>query len=187
MLTTWLRVIIGEVIDHLKTTKRPRLPEKVGRKEKELDGWVNNPHEPLTEEKERTLSKLKELRSVLYTEVIAASLFIDEKTPFATKHGVKGAEFENVLVVLGRGWNHYNFNQMLEWVNTRIPSGKQNSYERNRNLFYVVCSRPMKRLALLFTQKLSDNAIQTLINWFGEDSIHPLNTNPLTETEASTS
>lgn len=177
---------VGEVIDHLKATKRPRLPEKVERKERELDVWLNNPHEPLAEEKEKSLSRLKELRSVLYTEIIAASQFIDEKTPFATKHGVKGAEFENVLVVLGRGWNQYNFNQMLEWANTGIPSGKQNSYERNRNLFYVVCSRPKKRLALLFTQKLSDNAIQTLINWFGENSIHSLSTNQLTETEAPT-
>lgn len=177
---------VGEVIDHLKATKRPRLPGKVERKERELNGWLNNPHEPLAEEKERILSRLKDLRSVLYTEVIAASKFIDEKTPFATKHGVKGAEFENVLVVLGRGWNHYNFNQMLEWANTGIPSGKQSSYERNRNLFYVVCSRPKKRLALLFTQKLSDNAIRTLINWFGEDSIHSLSTNPLNETEVPT-
>lgn len=29
---------------------------------------------------------------------------------------------------------------------TPIPNGKQTSYERNRNLFYVCCSRPRKRL-----------------------------------------
>lgn len=32
------------------------------------------------------------------------------------KHGVKDAEFENVLVVVGRGWNKYNFGKMLENV-----------------------------------------------------------------------
>jgi hypothetical protein len=36
------------------------------------------------------------LRAVSYTELIALDQFIDGHTPFATKHGVKGAEFENV-------------------------------------------------------------------------------------------
>lgn len=68
---------------------------------------------------------------------------------------MKGAEFENVLVVCGRGWNQYNWNQMLEWSNTAVPDEKIDTFERNRNLFYVACSRPKKRLAILFTQQLS--------------------------------
>ncbi len=75
-----------------------------------------------------------------------------------------------MLVILGRGWNLYNFNQMLEWANN-IPAGKQDSYERNRNLFYVACSRPKKRLALLFTQELSDAAVVTLDQLFGKENI----------------
>src|SRR3546814_1202712 len=68
--------------------------------------------------------------------------FIDGHTPFATKHGVKGAEFENVLVVVGRGWNKYNFAQMLEWIDAGPPPDKLEFFENNRNLFYVACSRP---------------------------------------------
>jgi DNA helicase-2/ATP-dependent DNA helicase PcrA len=100
--------------------------------------------------------------------------FIEEKTPFSTKHGVKGAEFENVLVVFGKGWNKYNFNQMLEWARGPIPKGKEESFERNRNLFYVSCSRPKKRLALLFTHKLSSEALATISEWFGKDTIRSL-------------
>ena len=84
---------------------------------------------------------------------------------------LKGAEFENVLVVVGRGWNQYNFNEMLELTQEpeKIPENKQAAFERNRNLFYATCSRPMKRLAILFTQELSDNAMKTVGAWFGDD------------------
>ena len=97
-------------------------------------------------------------------------------SPFETKHGVKGAEFENVIVVIGRGWNRYNFNEMLELALNpgTVPPNKQEAFERNRNLFYVVCSRPKTRLALLFTQKLSDGAMQTLRAWFGTGTIEAL-------------
>ena len=57
---------------------------------------------------------------------------------------------------------------MLEWANRGIPAGKQDTFERNRNLFYVSCSRPKHGLALLFTQELSATAITQLRAWFGE-------------------
>jgi len=87
---------------------------------------------------------------------------------------VKGAEFENVLVVAGRGWNLYDFNQMLEFMGGKISPDKQSSFERNRNLFYVACSRPKQRLALLFTQQLSATALATLTKLFGADAVHAL-------------
>lgn len=166
---------IGTVIDHLRQTKRPRLPGSVERKEQELE----KQNVDQNAEESSSITRLRELRGVSYKEVIALDRFIDELTPFSTKHGVKGAQFENVLVVFGRGWNQYNFNQFLEWAGApdRIPPDKREAFERNRNLFYVVCSRPMKRLTLLFTQKLSDIALNTLSKWFGDEAIHSLQIN----------
>lgn len=161
---------VGEVLDHLLQKKRPRLPEGVENKECKLTEWLQG-QEP---EENRKLLELKKLRAVSYGEVVALSNFLNDSTPFNTKHGVKGAEFENVLVVFGRGWNQYNFNQFLEWVEVGVPADKGPSFERNRNLFYVVCSRSKIRLCLLFTQELSDNALKTLSNWFGVDSIKAL-------------
>lgn len=157
----------GDIVDFLKRTKRPRLPEKIERRERESQnlGQVEEDEIP------PAIKRLRKLRSIQYREVIELTKFINEKTPFATKHGVKGAEFENVLVVIGRGWNQYNFNQFLEWVTVGVPSDKQETFERNRNLFYVACSRPKKRLAILFTQKLSDKALTTLTNWVGKEAI----------------
>ena len=161
---------VGEVLDHLKKTKRPRLPEKVALREKELaEQW----QEP-SEEEPSYISRLRKLREMAYEEISALDLFIDEMTPFSTKHGVKGAEFENVLVIFGRGWNHYNFGQYLEWSGNGVPVGKEDTFERNRNLFYVACSRPEKRLGMLFTQELSKEALRTLAAWYGDEAISAL-------------
>lgn len=52
-----------------------------------------------------------------------------------------------------------------------VPADKIEAYQRNRNLFYVVCSRPKRRLALLFTQELTTRALETLAKWFGSAAI----------------
>ncbi|MFH0853730.1 MAG: UvrD-helicase domain-containing protein [bacterium] len=163
---------IGAVLDYLKHTNRPRLTESVQRRGQELEQLWQAPND----DEPSSITRLRELRKVPYREVIALSNFINGYTPFETKHGVKGAEFENVLVVVGRGWNQYNFNQLLEWAGDlrSIPANKMDTFERNRNLFYVTCSRPKKRLALLFTQKLTNKALATLTSWFGNEAIHSL-------------
>jgi ATP-dependent DNA helicase UvrD/PcrA len=157
---------IGEVVDLVRETRRPRLPDVVLRTERRL---AEAEREEIDES--RTLRQIERLRALPYSELIALAEFINDHTPFSTKHGVKGAEFENVLVVLGRGWNQYNWNQFLEWFPDHYPTNKEDSYVRNRNLFYVACSRPRTNLALLFTQELSADALNTLEEWFGADNI----------------
>jgi DNA helicase-2/ATP-dependent DNA helicase PcrA len=145
---------IGDVIDCLVETQKPRLSAKIeDSEEKYLQ--LKDLTEFEDEADKKLVSKIRKLKSVKYSEVIELAKYIDDKTPFSTNHGVKGAEFENVLVVCGRGWNKYNWSQFLGWVNDGIPVDKKEAFERNRNLFYVSCSRPQKRLAVLFTQELS--------------------------------
>ena len=163
---------IGEVIDLLKTTNRPRLSHKVEERESKFESIKLLDEIP--EDETSFFSKIEGLKNVSYEEVINLFEYINKNTPFSTKHGVKGAEFNNVLIIAGRGWNHYNWNNFLAWHNTAIPNGKESTYERNRNLFYVCCSRPKKKLAILFTQELSSNALETLTIWFGGENIQPL-------------
>lgn len=163
---------IGEVLDHLKAAGRPRIPEAVARRDAELEKhiWEGLP-DGKTERS--TITRLRELRTFPYSEVKALAAYLDEHTQFSTKHGVKGAQFENVLVVAGRGWNQYDFNRLLEWLGEpdSIPADRV-AFERNRNLFYVACSRPEKRLAVLFTQELSEKALKCLSNFFGEENTY---------------
>ena len=155
-------------IDHLHALRRPRLPEAVKKRERELRAF----DKAAGEEIPPALEELEKLRAVPYAEIKALRKYLDGHSPFETKHGVKGAEFENVLVVIGRGWNQYNFGEMLELAGAQaVPAAKEAAYERNRNLFYVACSRPKTRLALLFTQQLSPQALATLAGWFGVETI----------------
>lgn len=163
---------IGAVIDHLKATKRPSPPDRVLRRDDEL---VVLAGQDFPEDAPTALRRYKELRDVRYTEVIEVVKFIERKTPFATQHSVKGAEFENVLVVLGGGWNHYNWPQLLELIETKALTGKNTKgYYRARNLFYVSVSRPMKRLAVLATQQMSDAALATAQRLFGSANVEAL-------------
>ena len=163
---------VGDVLEHLIAVRRPRVPEAVERRERELREFVPEAGEDMP----RRLKELDDLRAVPYQEIVALCRYLSGHSPFETKHGVKGAEFDNVLVVVGRGWNRYNFGQMLELAAdpTAIPDNKLDTFERNRNLFYVTCSRPKTRLALLFTQQLSAPAMQTVKDWFGADTIEAL-------------
>ncbi|MGE8359392.1 UvrD-helicase domain-containing protein [Pseudomonas sp.] len=165
---------VGDVIDYLRTISLLQLPEAVLRNEQKLSEAGEEP----VEDEPRRVTQLRQLRAVRYTELIALDRFIDGHTPFATKHGVKGAEFENVIVVLGRGWNKYNFVEMLEWIDAGPPVDRLDKFESNRNLFYVACSRPKVRLALLFTQLLSPSALRKLTEWFGAENVVPLPAEP---------
>ncbi|SEB01001.1 DNA helicase-2 / ATP-dependent DNA helicase PcrA [Flavobacterium gillisiae] len=167
LLTLQQAGTIGEVIDLLKTTRKPRLSRKVGEREQRFAEISAIVEEDRIDEDKKFFAKIQAIRSIPYSEIKNVVKYIDNKTLYSTKHGVKGAEFENVIVVLGRGWNHYNWNQLLEWIHGGVPALKQDTFERNRNLFYVACSRPKKRLSLLFTQELSAKAILGLQSLFG--------------------
>ena len=166
---------IGDVIDFIAAQQLMRLPATVEERELKL---AEVGAEPVAGESRR-VTQLRKLRAVPYAELIALNRFIDGHTPFATKHGVKGAQFENVLVIIGRGWNKYNFAQTLEWIDGGPPADKQGFFENNRNLFYVACSRPKVRLAMLFTQILSTNAMIKLTRWFGENNVIALPAEPM--------
>lgn len=164
---------VGDVLYLLSKSKTPLFSAKVELSEeryaaallkKELG--IN-----LDDEEDAFFKKQQKIRSIDYQEVINLGKYIDEKTPFSTKHGVKGAEFDNVLVVFGRGWNHYNWGQMLEWIADGVPKNEEEKFDRNRNLFYVSCSRAKHNLTILFTQELSKKALSVVQEIFGKDSI----------------
>ncbi|SOY57735.1 conserved hypothetical protein [Cupriavidus taiwanensis] len=165
---------IGEVIDFLRMQAHIFVPDAVIVREDRLAAAGPEP----VEGESRRVTQLRKLRDVSYRELKAVDAFVDGHTPFATKHGVKGAEFENVLVIIGRGWNKYNFAQMLEWIDAGPPADKTDFFESNRNLFYVACSRPKRRLALLFTQLLSDVSLAKATELFGNDNVIALPANP---------
>ena len=158
---------VGEVLDHLAASGLPVLSDKVVKRERQLrEAKASGEALPRAQEEH------EKLRAVRFHEIVQLCGYLKGHSPFETKHGVKGEQFENVLVVFGRGWNEYDFNAYLEMAAQPPTAGERlEAFERYRNLFYVAVSRPKTRLALLFTQKLSPPALAQLTQWFGPNPI----------------
>lgn len=79
--------------------------------------------------------------------------FVNENTPMSTQHGVKGEEYNDVVVVfddVDAGWNNYSFTKMLTPATSGEPTEGQ--YEKSNKLAYVCFSRAEENLrVLLFT------------------------------------
>jgi DNA helicase-2/ATP-dependent DNA helicase PcrA len=162
---------IGNVLDHLKQSRRPRLPDKILHREEMLERIGSE----VVDGEEKFVTRHRQLREVAYNEVIELVRFLNGSTPFATQHSVKGAEFDNVLVILGGGWNHYNWPQFFELMETKAINKKnEKGYHRARNLFYVAISRPKHRVAVLATQTLSPKALAAISRLFGANNVHDL-------------
>lgn len=57
-------------------------------------------------------------------------------------------------------------------IRIAIPKGKEASFERNRNLFYVCCSRAKKRLFLFVTVPTDYEFKAFLMSLIGKDNIY---------------
>lgn len=93
---------------------------------------------------------IREFLDLNYSQFLVAINFLYPEAMFSTEHGAKGEEYDNVMFVISKGWNQYQFETYAPMIMKKsiIHKGKEASFERNRNLFYVCCSRPKKRLEL---------------------------------------
>ena len=109
--------------------------------------------------------------------------YVHDDSPFSTQQGIKGAEFERVLVVLDddEGTHvQFSYDKYLgikplsarDEANRR--DGKETVVERTRRLFYVCCTRALKDLiVVLFTADVTAaQRLITALDLFPADSIH---------------
>ncbi|PTB17389.1 RNA helicase [Trinickia symbiotica] len=91
-------------------------------------------------------------------ELWAYRRYFTEESPFATHHGVKGAQFERVLVVIDddeAAFRQYSYGKYFGYVplsetdEAKIAVGEESVLDRTRRLFYVCCSRAVKDLAVV--------------------------------------
>lgn len=84
--------------------------------------------------------------------------YIEDQSPFATQQGIKGAEFDRVLVVVDdeeSTMNSFSYGKyfgltpLSEKDQANITEGKETVVDRTRRLFYVCCSRAVKDLAVV--------------------------------------
>jgi DNA helicase-2/ATP-dependent DNA helicase PcrA len=95
------------------------------------------------------------------SQLLAYQTYISERSPFWTQQGIKGAEFDRVLVVLDDAEStHFQFSyekylglkELSDSDRKHIDAGEETTVDRTRRLFYVSCTRALKDLAVvLFT------------------------------------
>lgn len=103
------------------------------------------------------------VKNLKYEQLINLYKFEQDLTPYSTQHGIKGAEFNNVFVILDNGkWNNYNFEYLFEGT-----TGKESVIERTKKMFYVCCSRAQNNLVVYY-HKPSPEVLSKAESWFGK-------------------
>lgn len=120
------------------------------------------------------LLKFKSEKSYVYEQVSQIPFaqfqklysYLEGFTPFSTQHKTKGAEFDNVLVILDNGkWNNYNFEYLFT-----DRTDKESVLHRTQKIFYVCCTRAKQNLAV-FYQEPTDVVLNKAREWFGEKNV----------------
>lgn len=116
-------------------------------------------------------------------QLLAYQTYISERSPFWTQQGIKGTEFDRVLVVLDDAEsNHFQFSyekylglKALSATDQKhIAAGEETTVDRTRRLFYVSCTRALKDLAVVLFTDDPEQAEEHLhqLNLFDGESIH---------------
>lgn len=116
-------------------------------------------------------------------QLLAYYNYISERSPFWTQQGIKGAEFERVLVVLDDAEStHHQFSyekylglkELSDTDRKHLESGEETTIDRTRRLFYVSCTRAVKDLAVvLFTENPVAAKTHVLtLGIFEEDAVY---------------
>lgn len=151
---------IGEVLQFVWDDGLLRKPSRVTR----LEERIKAAEDPDRAAKDQAF--LDALFAVPYLQVVNFERYLNDETPFSTNHGVKGEEYDNVLVVLDdKLWTMYKFEAVL------AGDASKTQYQRSLNLFYVSCSRAKQNLVVLAASSMSTDAIEGAKTLFGEEAV----------------
>ena len=117
-----------------------------------------------------------------FSEIAPYAAYVAHEAPFDTHQGVKGLEFERVMVLMDDGEARgflFGYDKLL---GAKAPTatdiknnqeGKETTLDRTRRLFYVTCSRARSSLALV-AYSPDPAAVRTHVvenGWFAPDEV----------------
>lgn len=117
-----------------------------------------------------------------FSEIAPYAAYVAHEAPFDTHQGVKGLEFQRVMVLMddeeARGFL-FGYDKLL---GAKVPTtadiknaqeGKETSLDRTRRLFYVTCSRALSSLALVaYSPDAAAVRAHVIENeWFAADEV----------------
>ena len=108
--------------------------------------------------------------------------YVNQRTRFDTHQGVKGLEFDRVMVIIddseSKGFMFsydklFGVKELTETDIRHIEAGEESSVDRTQRLFYVTCTRAKESLAIVMytsdSEKVKNKAISK--GWFAEEEI----------------
>ncbi|MBY5592806.1 ATP-dependent helicase [Rhizobium leguminosarum] len=140
------------------------------------------------EEAEASPSSLQAWRGFLetpYNQIAPYAEYISNRGPFGTHQGVKGLQFDRVLVILddseARGFlfsyeKLFGAKPLSDQDRKNAAEGADTGIDRTRRLLYVTCTRAEKSLALVAYTESPDTLAAAVIKqgWFSADELERL-------------
>ncbi len=134
---------------------------------------------------EDVLSSWISALSAKFSEIIKYSEYINEESTFGTHQGVKGLEFDRVMVIIddeeSKGFMFsydklFGIKLLSDSDKKNLEEGKETGIDRTIRLFYVACSRAKESLAIVaYTDEpkiLRKNVVD--YGWFAGDEVEEI-------------
>lgn len=117
-----------------------------------------------------------------YAQIHPFAEYIADQGPYATHQGVKGLQFDRVLVIIddseARGFlfsyeKLFGAKPLSDGDHQKAAEGAETGVDRTRRLLYVTCTRAKKSLALVAYTSLPSELKQAVVarGWFGADEV----------------
>ena len=141
-----------------------------------------NEEEAVAEASPESLEAWRAFLETPYNQTVPFAEYVSDRGPFGTHQGVKGLEFDRVLVILddsdARGFlfsydKLFEAKPLSETDRKHLAEGTEGGITRTRRLLYVTCTRAKKSLALIAYTDAPDVLIASAIRngWFSQEEI----------------
>lgn len=160
---------VKEVFDFILENKLMYLNNSMARFLEKIEVVIEDiTDDELRDKTQRNKTFFDSLMDLPYTQFIKLFKHTQNETVFSTKHGTKGEEYRNVLVVIDdTSWvQKYHFQNFINGTETNADR-----ILRTQNLFYVSCSRAIENLVILSLSTMDDAAMSVIHQWFESKNV----------------
>jgi DNA helicase II / ATP-dependent DNA helicase PcrA len=159
---------LGTILENIYKSKLFILPDALDLyiRRKQIENKIDQPQpEDIIPDEEKEIEKLNVWDKAMacpFSQLEKYEEYIQNRSKFGTHQGVKGLEFQRVMVILddsdARGFmfsygKMFGVAQPTEQDKKNIKDGRETSIQRTLRLFYVSCSRAQKSLAIVAYSK----------------------------------
>lgn len=175
----------GAVLEHVAATGLFVIPESLAPLLALKQVKIAGAESDVANEADQVPDRMQALETFLnapFSQVSPYAQYVSDAAPYDTHQGVKGREFERVMVLMDaletRGFM-FDYEKLF---GAKAPStsdqknvreGKETSLDRTRRLFYVTCSRSRKSLAIVAYSEAPELVRRSMVEnqWFDESEI----------------